>query len=90
VGILLLVVAAYVADKYDKPFHVAAACVIIETMFLLIDGGSFGEILLSAVTLGVFCLAYFITLIKVSDNLAMWLIVLMSFPLALFLVPIVL
>jgi hypothetical protein len=88
-GIIFLVGAAYLADKFEKPLEMALVYVGIGAILGLTTGNPIGEVLIHAVLMLAFCLAYFFILIRVSDQLALWLLVLISFPLALFLYPIV-
>jgi hypothetical protein len=88
-GILWLVVAAYLADKYEKPFHITGLCVLLDILSAAKDGEGISEIILGAGGFAIFCSIYFLTLIKFTDNLVIWLLVLIGFPLALFMIPIV-
>jgi hypothetical protein len=87
--IVFLVTAAYIADKYKKPFHLTAAYVVF-IIYREISRNETEDLLLRATVITVFCLAYFLTLIKFSGNLAIWLFVLIGFPFGFFLLPITL
>jgi hypothetical protein len=87
-GIIFLVGAAYLADKFEKPLEMALVYVGIGAILGLTTGNPIGEVLIHAVLMFAFCLAYFFILIRVADHLALWLLVLIGFPFALFLYPI--
>lgn len=87
-GILFLIAAAYLADRLERPLQMALLYVALGAIVGLFSGDPIGDILISAGFMLMFCLAYFFTLVTVSGQLSLWLLVLIGFPVALFVIPI--
>ena len=89
-GIIVLVAAAYIADRIKKPFSVALAYAFLTCVFGSVGGASVSDLIVTTLLTLAFCGVYFSVLIKVSDSIVLWVLVLAGFPVALYTTSIIL
>ena len=87
-GILFLIVAAYIADKVGRPLSVAAIFAGFSAILGWLNNEPIVEVAIGSAMTFVFCSIYFSMLVKYSDQVFVWFIILLGFPLALFFLPI--
>lgn len=86
--ILFLIVAAYIADKVGRPLSGAAILTGFSAILGLLNNEPFLEVVIGAAITFVICSIYFSVLVKYSDQIFIWLIILVGFPLMLFFLPV--